>query len=81
MSSYGLFPQILNPTREIDNSSTIIDNIFTDNISNSIQSSVQWCTVVTTLNFQLTASEMFQFKTSMLNLTMLMINLMIFTLN
>ena len=38
MSSYGLLPQILNPTREIGNSSTIIDNIFTDNISNSIQS-------------------------------------------
>ena len=38
MSSYGLLPQILNPTREIGNSSTIIDNIFTNNISNSIQS-------------------------------------------
>ena len=38
MSSYGLLPQILNPTREIGNSSTIIDNIFTYNISNSIQS-------------------------------------------
>ena len=38
MSRYGLLPQILNPTREIGNSSTIIDNIFTNNISNSIQS-------------------------------------------
>ena len=39
MSSCGLLPQILNPSREIGNSSTIIDNIFTNNISNSIQSS------------------------------------------
>ena len=38
MSSCGLLPQILNPTREIGNSATIIDNIFTNNISNSIQS-------------------------------------------
>ena len=38
MTSYGLLPQILNPTREIGNSSTIIDNIFTNNICNSIQS-------------------------------------------
>ena len=102
MSSYGLLPQILYPTREIGASSAIIDNIFTNNISTSIQSGnacmhaltsliitlnlswsiginwmsqLDWCTVVTTLNFQLTASEMmFQFKTSMLNLTMLMIN-------
>ena len=102
MSSYGLLPQILNPTREIGNSSTIIDKIFTNNISNSIQSGniltdlsdhysqfimvnrdkLDAKRVVTTLNVQLTASEMmFQFKTSMLNLTMLMINLMVFTLN
>ena len=38
MSSYGLLPQILHPTREIGNSITIIDNILTNNISNSIQS-------------------------------------------
>ena len=38
MSSYRLLPQILHPTREIANSATIIDNIFTNNISNSIQS-------------------------------------------
>ena len=28
-------------------------------------SNLYWCTVVTTLNFQLRASEMFQFKTSL----------------
>ena len=38
MSSYGLLPQILQPTRECGNSSTIIGNIFTNNMSNSIQS-------------------------------------------
>ena len=38
MSSYGLLPQILLPTRTSGNSSTIIDNIFTNNISNTIQS-------------------------------------------
>ena len=38
MSSYGLLPQILQPTRECGNSSIIIDNIFTNNMSNSIQS-------------------------------------------
>ena len=38
MSSYGLLPQIIQPTRECGNSSTIIDNIFTNNMSNSIQS-------------------------------------------
>ena len=38
MSSHGLLPQILNLTKEIGNSPTIIDNIFTNNISNSIQS-------------------------------------------
>ena len=38
MSSYGLLPQILYPTREMGNSSTIIDNIFTNNVSDLIQS-------------------------------------------
>ena len=37
-NSYGLLPQILQPTRAIGNSSTIIDNIFTNNTSNSIHS-------------------------------------------
>ena len=37
MSSYGLLPQILLPTRETMNSATIIDNIFSNNISNSIK--------------------------------------------
>ena len=38
LSSYGLLPQILYPTREMGNSSTIIDNIFTNNVSDLIQS-------------------------------------------
>ena len=38
MSSYGLLPHILYPTREFGDTSTIIDNIFTNNISNLIQS-------------------------------------------
>ena len=38
MSSYGLLPQILHPTRECGYSATLIDNIFTNNMSNSIQS-------------------------------------------
>ena len=38
MSSYGLLPQILHPTQECGYSSTLIDNIFTNNMSNSIQS-------------------------------------------
>ena len=38
MSSYGILPQILQPTRIEGNSATIIDNIFSNNIINSIQS-------------------------------------------
>ena len=38
MSIYGLLPQILYPTRERGNSTTIIDNIFTNNVSDLIQS-------------------------------------------
>ena len=38
LCSYGLLPQIVHPTREFGDSSTIIDNIFTNNLSNSISS-------------------------------------------
>ena len=38
LSSYGLVPFILLPTRIMGNSATIIDNIFTNNISNTIVS-------------------------------------------
>ena len=38
MSSYGLLPLILHPTREMGNSTTIIYNIFTNNVSDLIQS-------------------------------------------
>ena len=40
MSSYGLFPMILIPTRVATDTATIIDNIFTNNIENKIQSGV-----------------------------------------
>ena len=36
LSSYGLVPFILLPTRIVGNSATIIDNIFTNNSCNSI---------------------------------------------
>ena len=32
MSSYGLLSHILNPTRETEDSATLIDNIFSNNI-------------------------------------------------
>ena len=38
MSSYGLLPQILQPTRIEGDSATIIDNIFTNNLNNTIKS-------------------------------------------
>ena len=34
MNAYSLIPVILNPTRETDNSSTIIDNILISNLNN-----------------------------------------------
>ena len=34
MCSYGLLPQIIQPTRTTDNSATIVDNIFTNNMNN-----------------------------------------------
>ena len=37
LSSFGLFPMILLPTRVTKDSATIIDNIFTNNLSNSIK--------------------------------------------
>ena len=36
LSSYGIFPMILLPTRVCGNSATIVDNIFTNNIENSL---------------------------------------------
>ena len=36
LSSYGIFPMILLPTRVCGNSKTIVDNIFTNNINNSL---------------------------------------------
>ena len=36
LSSYGIFPMILLPTRVCGNSATIVDNIFTNNINNSL---------------------------------------------
>ena len=38
LSSYGLFPMILLPTRVTKDSATIVDNIFTNNIDNSLSS-------------------------------------------
>ena len=38
LCSYGLLPQIFYPTRECGESSTIIDNIFTNNLSSTILS-------------------------------------------
>ena len=38
LSSYGLLPFILLPTRIVGNSATIIDNIFTNNTNNPITS-------------------------------------------
>ena len=38
MSSYGFLPQIFQPTRIDGDSATIIDNIFTNNLSNTILS-------------------------------------------
>ena len=35
MCSYGLLPQIIQPTRTTDNSATIVDNIFTNNMNNN----------------------------------------------
>ena len=37
MSSYGLLPHILNPTRETGDFAILIDNTFSNNISNLIQ--------------------------------------------
>ena len=34
MCSYGLLPLILQPTRTTDNTATIVDNIFTNNMNN-----------------------------------------------
>ena len=54
LCSYGLMPTILQPTRVTDHSATVIDNIFTNNISDSIISG----------NILLTLSEHFsQFMT------------------
>ena len=36
LSSYGLFPMILLPTRVTKDSATIIDNIFTNNVNNAV---------------------------------------------
>ena len=36
LSSYGLFPMILLPTRVTKDSATIIDNIFTNNVNNTV---------------------------------------------
>ena len=36
MCSYGLLPQINQPTRITENSATIVDNIFTNNMNNKI---------------------------------------------
>ena len=36
LSSYGIFPMILLPTRVCGNSATIVDNIFTNNINNPL---------------------------------------------
>ena len=38
MYSYGLLPQITQPTRVIGNTATIVDNIFTNNMDNKILS-------------------------------------------
>ena len=40
MSSYGIFPMILLPTRVTEDTATIVDNIFTNNVKNKIQSGV-----------------------------------------
>ena len=39
MCSYGLLPQINQPTRITENSATIVDNIFTNNMNNKI---IKW---------------------------------------
>ena len=36
MCSYGTLPQIIQPTRVMPNTATIIDNIFTNNITDDI---------------------------------------------
>ena len=36
LSSYGIFPMILLPTRVTDHSATIVDNIFTNNLDKSL---------------------------------------------
>ena len=38
LSSYGFLPMILLPTRVKDTTSTIIDNIFTNNLDNIVNS-------------------------------------------
>ena len=38
MYSYGLLPQITQPTRVTDNTATIVDNIFTNNMDDNILS-------------------------------------------
>ena len=38
LCSYGLLPQIIQPTRITDTSATIVDNIFTNNMNNKIAS-------------------------------------------
>ena len=38
MYSYGSLPQIMQPTRVTDNTATIVDNIFTNNMANKILS-------------------------------------------
>ena len=40
LASYGLFPYILRPTRVADNSATIVDNIFCNNLDNVKNSGV-----------------------------------------
>ena len=43
MCSYDLLPQIIQPTRIIDTTATIVDNIFTNNMNNNILS----CNIIT----------------------------------
>ena len=36
LCSYGLLPHILQPTRVTDNTATVIDNIFSNNLQDNI---------------------------------------------
>ena len=38
LSSYGFLPHILQPTRVTENTATVIDNIFSNNIQDNIES-------------------------------------------